>query len=53
MVTEVAVSDGKLYDTAITFHTVKDGLISKQREFWPDSMKAQKWRSQWVEIQSD
>lgn len=53
VVTEVVVSDGKLNDTAITFHTVKDGLISKQREFWPDPMKAQEWRSQWVEIQSD
>ncbi|MCC4219424.1 nuclear transport factor 2 family protein, partial [Vibrio parahaemolyticus] len=26
------------------------GLIRKQKEFWPDPMEAQEWRSKWVRV---
>jgi len=48
VVTRVTVSDGKQTDTAITFHTVKNGLITKQVEYWPESFPAPEWRKPWV-----
>ncbi|TXZ29378.1 nuclear transport factor 2 family protein, partial [Vibrio cholerae] len=36
-----------------TFHTVENGLITKQKEFWPDEMPPQAWRAQWVKIVSN
>lgn len=53
VVTDVSVSDGKLFERAITFHTVEDGLISKQVEFWPESFPAPEWRRQWVQVMGD
>ncbi|MFA0441485.1 nuclear transport factor 2 family protein [Vibrio sp. 10N.222.51.C12] len=50
VVTDVSITDGSQVARAITFHTVENGLIRKQKEFWPDPMKAQAWRSQWVDI---
>ncbi len=47
--TDVTVTDGTTNAQAITFHTVKDGLICKQVEYWVDSYDAPKWRQQWVE----
>ncbi|PAR59571.1 polyketide cyclase, partial [Vibrio metoecus] len=38
---------------AITFHTVENGLITQQKEFWPDEMPPQAWRAQWVKIVSN
>ncbi|MBR9787048.1 MAG: nuclear transport factor 2 family protein [Vibrionaceae bacterium] len=52
VVTDVSVTDGVQKARAVTFHTVKNGLISKQKEFWPDEMAAQEWRAKWVEIVS-
>lgn len=49
VVTDVSVTDGSRIDRAITFHTVVDGKIVKQTEFWPDNYPAPEWRSQWVE----
>jgi limonene-1,2-epoxide hydrolase len=49
VVTDVSVSDGKRHDRAITFSTIRDGKISKQVEFWPESFEAPAWRAQWVE----
>lgn len=50
VVTDVSITDGSQQARAITFHTVKDGLIAKQTEFWPDPMEAQVWRARWVSI---
>lgn len=50
VVTDVSVTDGKQKARAITFHTVQDGLISQQKEFWPDPMPALEWRAKWVSV---
>ncbi|UXI04616.1 nuclear transport factor 2 family protein [Photobacterium sp. TY1-4] len=50
VVTDVSVTDGVRQDRVITFHTVKDGFIRKQAEFWPDDYPAPEWRKQWVKI---
>ncbi|MEZ8206930.1 nuclear transport factor 2 family protein [Vibrio splendidus] len=52
VVTDVSVTDSVLNDRVITFHTVVDGLIQKQTEFWPDPFEAPVWRSQWVQVVS-
>ncbi len=49
VVTNVAVTDGVVRANAITFHIVKDGLIHRQTEYWPDDYPAPEWRSAWVE----
>ncbi|CAH1546449.1 Polyketide cyclase [Vibrio rotiferianus] len=49
VVTDVVVSDGVRSDRAITFHTVCEGLICKQVEYWPEEYAAAQWRSKWVE----
>jgi limonene-1,2-epoxide hydrolase len=49
VVTDVIVSDGVRSDRAITFHTVRDGLICKQVEYWPEEYTAADWRAKWVE----
>ncbi|NRF25673.1 nuclear transport factor 2 family protein [Vibrio coralliilyticus] len=49
VVTDVSITDGTQSARAITFHTVVNGLIAKQLEFWPDNYPAPEWRSQWVE----
>lgn len=33
---DVSVTDGRVGARAITFSTVRDGLIVEQIEFWPD-----------------
>ena len=48
VVTDVSVTDGVEKARVITFHTLENGLISNQKEFWPDPMEAQAWRSKWV-----
>ncbi|KFI12352.1 nuclear transport factor 2 family protein [Vibrio coralliilyticus] len=50
VVTDVSITDGTQSARAITFHTVVNGLIAKQLEFWPDNYAAPEWRSQWVEV---
>jgi len=49
VVTDVVVSDGVRSDRAITFHIVREGLICKQVEYWPEEYAAAPWRSKWVE----
>lgn len=49
VVTDVVVSDGVRTDRAITFHTVREELICKQVEYWPEEYAAAQWRSKWVE----
>ncbi|KAB0301505.1 nuclear transport factor 2 family protein [Vibrio fortis] len=53
VVTDVSITDGVQKARAVTFHTVESGLITHQKEFWPDPMVAQAWRSQWVKIVSE
>lgn len=48
VVSDVSVTDGTIRARAITFHTIKNNLISRQVEFWPDDFPAPEWRSQWV-----
>ena len=50
VVSDVDVTDGTVSARAITFHTVENGLITKQTEFWPDNYDAPEWRRQWVKI---
>jgi limonene-1,2-epoxide hydrolase len=50
VVTDVSITDGVQKARAITFHTVEGGLIINQKEFWPDPMEAQAWRSKWVKV---
>ncbi|MEO0930783.1 MAG: nuclear transport factor 2 family protein [Pseudomonadota bacterium] len=50
VVTDVAITDGLVRARAITFHTIKDGLITHQREYWPDDYPAPAWRAQWVTV---
>lgn len=49
VVSEVVVTDGVQHGRAITFSNVRDGLITRQVEFWPDSFDAPAWRAPWVE----
>ena len=49
VVTDVIVSDGVRSDRVITFHSIRDGLICKQVEYWPEDYAATDWRTQWVE----
>ena len=49
VVTDVIVSDGVRSDRVITFHSIRDGLICKQVEYWPEDYAAADWRKQWVE----
>ena len=49
VVTDVSVTEGKIFGRAITFSTIRDRKIWKQVEFWPDPFEAPAWRAQWVE----
>jgi hypothetical protein len=49
---QVTVTDGAILSKAITFSTVRDGLILRQTEYWPDPFPAATWRAQWVEKKS-
>lgn len=48
-VTEIVASSGGETARAISFFTLRDGLIIHVREFWPDPYPAPEWRAQWVE----
>jgi limonene-1,2-epoxide hydrolase len=49
VVTDVVISDGQREDRALTFHTVENGLIRRQTEYWPERYEAPAWRAQWVQ----
>jgi ketosteroid isomerase-like protein len=53
VVTECHVHDGDTNFIAVSFFTLRDEKITYLREYWPDPMEAQEWRSQWVEIMED
>ena len=48
-VSDVTVTDGVVEARAVTFFEVRDGLIWRMTEYWPDPFEAAKWRAQWVE----
>jgi len=49
-VSDVIVTDGIRKDRVITFHTLRDGLILRQKEFWPDNYPAPEWRKVWMQV---
>lgn len=49
IVTDMTISDGAVVARALTFHSIKDGLIARQTELWPDDYLAPDWRAAWVE----
>jgi ketosteroid isomerase-like protein len=51
VVTDVSITDGTVAARAITFHTVANGLITRQTEFWPDDYPAPAWRAAWVSVE--
>ena len=48
VVSEEQESDTNLQAVALTFHTVREGLILRQIEYWPDDYDAPQARSKWV-----
>ncbi len=46
---EVTVSDETVSVTCIGFYCLKDGLIWRGTEYWPEPYPAPTWRAQWVE----
>ena len=46
---EVAVTDGAVVARAVSFFEVRDGLIRRMTEYWPDPFEAADWRAPWVE----
>lgn len=49
VVSDVSVTDGVSVARAITFSSVRGGLIARQVEYWPDPFQAPAWRRPWVE----
>ncbi len=49
VVSDVTITDGTVVAKAITFHTVFNGKITKQTEYWPDDYEAPEWRRSWVQ----
>ena len=49
-VSDVVVTDGTTTARAITFHTINDGLILRQKEYWPEDYPAPDWRKPWVKL---
>ncbi len=49
-VSDVEVTDGTRHDRAVTFHTIEDGLIRRQVEYWPDPYPAPAWRAPFVTV---
>mgnify|MGYP001176976871 CR=1 FL=1 len=48
-VSDVAVTDGARSDRVVSFFEVRDHLIWRMTEFWPEPFEAAAWRAQWVE----
>ena len=53
VVSEVEITDGTINARAITFHSIQDGLIRRQKEFWPDPYPAPDWRAPWCRVVDD
>lgn len=52
-VSDVSVTDTARRDRVISFFRMRDGLIWRVVEYWPDPFAAAPWRSQWVEPIAD
>lgn len=50
VVSEVDITDGSLIAKAVTFHTIANGLIREQVEYWPEPYDPPSWRSRWVTV---
>ena len=46
---DVTVTDGALTARAVSFFEVRDGLIWRVTEYWPDPFEPAAWRARWVE----
>src|SRR5262245_58641755 len=46
---DVTASSPLVAARALSFFEVRDGLIWRMTEFWPDPFQAETWRAQWVE----
>ena len=46
---DVTVTDGALTARAVSFFEVRDGLIWRMTEYWPDPFEPAAWRARWVE----
>lgn len=49
-VSDVSVTGGTLEARALTFSTVRSGLIQSETQFWPETYAAPEWRRAWVEL---
>ncbi len=49
VVVEVEVSDAAITETVVAFHTVKEGLITRQVEYWGQHYAGQSWRKPWIQ----
>lgn len=49
-VSDVLVTDGHMKARAITFHRIKDDLIWRQTEFWPDPYPMPEWRANFATV---
>lgn len=47
-VTDVVVTDGDINARAVSFFTLKEGLIYRITEYWPDPFEAAEWRREWI-----
>ncbi len=47
-VSDVVITNGAMKARAVTFHTLQDGLIIRQKEYWPEDYPAPDWRKEWV-----
>ena len=47
--TDVAVTDGAISARALSFFEIRDGLIWRMTEYWPDPFEPAAWRMQWTE----
>jgi len=46
---DVAVTDGAVEARVVSFFAMRDGLIWRVTEFWPEPFAAAGWRAAWVE----
>jgi ketosteroid isomerase-like protein len=46
---DVTVTDGEQIARAVSFFELRDGLIRRETEYWPDPFEAADWRARWGE----
>jgi ketosteroid isomerase-like protein len=47
--TDVGVTDGAVVARAVSFFELRDGLVWRITEFWPEPFPPAAWRAAWVE----